>query len=315
MARPTKQDGKLFRAYTIGIETLWDEIEGAAKQKNQPLSDRIRTLIASFETADDPMYVTRWRNAYIVEQLMAQFLPEKRLIEEGEKRLFEAKALNMRSADEISNRWNAARKAAPIDQETILAIYSTLIDDLHWMYNKRSLDRDTRSALAKGMSIRAWITLSVCVVPFLFVLALQNSTFNLWNWIPAESRPAIAGCYIAISVGSLGALFSRLVTFQQRYSNLDFDGASSNYVGRVIYIRQAIGAIGALLLYFAVFGKLIGGQLFPEVAEILKHGSWLNSDFAKLVVWSFIGGFSEQMVPDFLTRTEANAVTTMQKNT
>jgi hypothetical protein len=34
---------------------------------------------------------------------------------------------------------------------------------------------------------------------------------------------------------------------------------------------------------------------------------WISGELAKLIVWSFLAGFSERMVPEFLARTEATA--------
>jgi hypothetical protein len=56
---------------------------------------------------------------------------------------------------------------------------------------------------------------------------------------------------------------------------------------------------GAMIFYFLMSSRLLGGSLFlgdPPDAPII--------DFAKLLVWSFIAGWSERLVPETLQRTE-----------
>lgn len=64
---------------------------------------------------------------------------------------------------------------------------------------------------------------------------------------------------------------------------------------------QIFGAVFATILMFAFLSGLIRGSLFPEW---YAH-SWIElrmrvPDWAKLMVWSFIAGFSERFVPDLL---------------
>ncbi len=60
-------------------------------------------------------------------------------------------------------------------------------------------------------------------------------------------------------------------------------------------------------------GGLLGGSLFPafppetannwSVIEVMQHtGPNSFADYSKLIVWSFIAGFAERLVPDTLTR-------------
>lgn len=71
------------------------------------------------------------------------------------------------------------------------------------------------------------------------------------------------------------------------------------------------GGIFALLLYLAFMGNLISGTLFPAFRSpappemnlfhiFLERGLQSHGDFAKAIVWCFMAGFSERLVPDFL---------------
>lgn len=66
------------------------------------------------------------------------------------------------------------------------------------------------------------------------------------------------------------------------------------------------GAVAALILYAMFSANLIQGDLFPKIAsgENTEAGSKLWSHFhghPKLMVWSVVAGFSERLVPDFLS--------------
>lgn len=134
--------------------------------------------------------------------------------------------------------------------------------------------------------------------------------------------------------GILGAYFSRAIAFQQSLGELTFDTVQQFYLGRVLRMRLLYGMIGAVVFYFIMRGGLIGGTLFPDLQKIGigEHAVWRigadgsvrsgpsgslqpagltilepTLDMAKLLVWSFIAGFSERLVPDTLARTEAQA--------
>lgn len=67
---------------------------------------------------------------------------------------------------------------------------------------------------------------------------------------------------------------------------------------------QLLGASFALLLCLLFLGKFIRGTLFPD-PQNRELGQWFAvayslEEFAKLLVWSFIAGFSERLVPDFI---------------
>jgi len=83
------------------------------------------------------------------------------------------------------------------------------------------------------------------------------------------------------------------------------------------YFAPVGGAIGALVLFCLFASDLIKGDLFPSITTALTSDAaknnphsffaFLNSagpengvQTAKLLVWSFIAGFSERLVPTAL---------------
>jgi hypothetical protein len=309
----TNSSRDFLDAYTIAIEAGWDICGPAAKAQNPEIAGDIEKQLAVVLDGKQDL-AARWRSVYLYEQLFGQVMPVARLISEGDRRLFEANALKIQSADDIGARWTAKKTENPINEPGLRAIYLNLLDDLQWFYSKRALARRMRSQIVSPMVRRTLITFLLCVLPFALIVLGQAGEFDPLAKVPKEFETALVCGYLAIVFGALGAIFSRLIRFETRQSLIDYDEAVSTFVGRSLNLRQVVGAIGALVLFFAIFGDLIGGKLFPDIAALLSAGKWISDNLAKLIVWSFLAGFSERLVPDFLARTEATAATASQPN-
>ena len=144
--------------------------------------------------------------------------------------------------------------------------------------------------------------------------------------------------------GALGAFFSRAMLFQTDIASLSFDTVQQTYVARMLRLRLLIGVIGAMIFYFFICGKFVGGGLFPIMSAgmVTEQTTWTlhlvgqatkvaakakaagvpaitelspNGEFAKLLVWSFLAGFSERLVPDTLSQLEKKSADALQAPT
>jgi hypothetical protein len=134
----------------------------------------------------------------------------------------------------------------------------------------------------------------------------------------AQSRPATL--LPVLFMGAMGGLLS----MQQRYQSVPREGDPIDNISELmqswarLFLPAINGAIFAVLLYMFIIGGLLQGDVFPALAVHAsdpkpQDGAGLldlfnqarpasGSDYAKLIVWSFIAGFAERFVPDTLSR-------------
>jgi hypothetical protein len=106
------------------------------------------------------------------------------------------------------------------------------------------------------------------------------------------------------------------VSLQQRLKNIDREELtllSESWAS--LLLIPVYGGVFSLLLYVIFLAKVIEGGLFPEfyipefsrvvtdtdIQKFLRESYPLTGpDFAKLIFWSFIAGFSERFVPQII---------------
>ena len=185
-----------------------------------------------------------------------------------------------------------------------------ILGEFHWMYTITPAREELRKTISASLSGWAAITiLAIAALAFLYYILV------------ADSLPVLAAVLI---MGVLGAY----VSVQRRLQRSSTEG--DPIVGileleksrlSLIFMALASGAIFAALLYLMFIADLMQGTLFPVIqvssprrqtgattmfaqfaAFFASFGPATVADLAKLLVWSFIAGFAERLVPDALDR-------------
>lgn len=228
-------------------------------------------------------------------------------------------------------------RAAEQVNEQRRTLLGRLVNDLQWRY----VVNEARRRYSKFITNRtAWLfgsflLLFVGVIVVITFFGVEFKYGDLWL-LP-----------VAALAGAWGATFSLLVTLRGRLDSSKFDDLKLMRHRAVLYSRALIGAGAASILYFFLLSGLLGGTAFPTLtrpeAGTVAQGTQQAAppttpsgappapqgaaapatppapattsasdvlsprNLALLIVWCFIAGFSEQLIPGLLASTEARA--------
>ncbi len=124
---------------------------------------------------------------------------------------------------------------------------------------------------------------------------------------------------IVLLFGALGSFISQQRRLKE-FSDEDFELFNFSTIYK--WLSPVGGAVLAGILYLMFIGDLLAGDIFPSflapqtdqgkprvsgIKVIFEIGSPIPGDYAKLLFWSFVAGYSERFVTDILGRFETHA--------
>jgi len=222
----------------------------------------------------------------------------------------------------VADQARASAEAARNDAyNRYRAILSAVFDDLQWLYQKRNLVRSALYDSADNLVCFGEITLLFAASPILFFFIERQ--FGITFFSKFVLMFPNYGLYTAASFGLVGAFFSRLLSLKFSTLDLTVEDAQNLFGKRSLLIRAAVGISGAIIVFFLLRSQIIGlaapdfTKLSFEEATIqtllVKTTVLLPSkDWALLVIWSVLAGFSEKLVPDSLARAEGQVTAKKQ---
>lgn len=270
-----------------------------------------------------------WSRAYQVERRLALLEPEDTLVAEIRRRLDEAVEEKVKSAPRLQSYFEAT---LPLVADTaqhppglkpggavrLRALLLAVLEEIHWTLQRKFHARPIQkraSRLVAGVGIVGCI---LFLLPYVVIYLTPRPappgemSFSGWAWLPL---------YTAATTGFFGAMFSRLLTLQAKRGAMTLGELNDARDLTSILLRGAVGTTGAVIVYFFLLSGVIGGALIPKFAEMsfdqFSHPSpgregitplrlvLPNAQLALLVVWTFLSGFSERLVPSVLKSSEA----------
>jgi hypothetical protein len=259
--------------------------EEQLKEEHTVLFGRIDELLKSDEKT--------WENAYLIQQLMIPLYDENMLEVELYTRLVEAE--HTLSEKSYTYYRDSADQADPSKKRALL---KRLVVDIQWKHQLQELRRVYSRFARKKTGIL--FVLSV----LLFVATII--VFEMF--IRGTSVPLFETMSIAMVAGMMGAAFSMLIGLRDRLQVATFDELKMQRRYTYILSRTIIGLGAALILTFFMAAELLTGTFFPEFKFAPGSNRMLPLDsktISLLVVWSFIAGFSEKLVPNIISKAEA----------
>jgi hypothetical protein len=282
-------------------------------KNDSPAAQRVRELLSA------PAAERNWTSAYEVEQLLVSLHDDETVTRELNLRVLEARGvLRKEQADHYEREVTVLQQGDETKRPEVRRIVlARLINDLQWRY---TVD-ETRRRYSKVVTSRA-ATLFVGAL----VLLASAIAVRVLAGVRFTSDDLRLFLFAGLA-GAWGAGFSMLSTMRSRLEASSLDDLKLIRPWVMLASRTMIGAGGACILYFFVLSGVLGGTAFPMLTTspgtpasvaptagasgmaMGAEGLLTNAQFALLIVWCFIAGFSEQLVPGLLARTEAKADT------
>jgi hypothetical protein len=266
-----------------------------------------------------------WNRAYRLERLFALVEPSDLLWLELKRRLARAAEENVKSYNRLSLATEALAPVvldpkgglAPGGDAAVRSLLLETLEDTHSTIQRKFYSRPIRKKATTRIVCFGMLAFFLFILPY-FVLYYnlfngEKIDIKSWAWLPI---------YTVATSGLFGALFSRLLYLQQNWDALTIGGLKDAKEFASIILRACVGMIGAVLVFFFLKSGIIGGGLFPDFSRIgveefkIKPPTdspstisfrlyYPTQSWALLVVWSFLAGFSERLVPSILRETEA----------
>jgi hypothetical protein len=254
---------------------------------------RVRELLA-------PGRRPRWSECYEVEQLMVSLLDEASLRLELELRLVEAHD-NLKRAGLLAY-YDREVNHPNIDAAGRRVLLARLLDDLQWRYTVQ----EGKRRFSKSLTTRTSMAFLVALAAFWLLAAfayLERWVFNTGD---------IRLLYACGVVGAWGATFSMLTGLQGTIEKSAIYDLNVMRSMTMVTARALVGAGAACILYLFFHSGFIAGSAFPNLtgSEMCSDGTThclKMSMVALLMVWCFVAGFSEKLVPGLLARAERKA--------
>lgn len=276
---------ELTRQFFVTLRAYVARLDNQGENRSPKSFKHVGDLLQSGESS--------WSDAYQIEQLLVDLFDERSLEVELQSRLLECES-NLRPGLAAHYVKLAATLKEPAERRALLA---RLVNDLQWRYTvnevRRTYSKDiTRiTALIFIMGIAAFAAAVLGIALFGKALPAASDATHL----------LLAGL-----AGGWGAGFSMLASLKSRMDAADLNDLKLMRSSWILWSRPLIGVGAACILYFFLVSGLLGGAAFPTLKPDPALGL-TPRDLALLIVWCFIAGFSERLVPALLAKTEGRA--------
>ena len=273
------------------------------EMKQRAMGDKEKTLLPIIENLFEKPQ--SWGNISSIQQCMVGLMTEDEIDVDFEVRLIKAKGL---LSTELMNYYVEKGKKASLNLKRELL--ERLIRDTQW-YSKVL---DLEKTYVSRTRVRTGILFLAAILAFFMVDQLTWLS-DYFGWTEGYKKDAIITAVIS---GVLGTCFSMLIGLKRRLSLTTISDLRVIHRFDYILSRALIGFVSGLVLFYFFDSEILKAPLFPDFNHENTTQQFLDDkNMALLIVWCFISGFLEKLVPDLLFKAgksfEAKASTAIDK--
>lgn len=275
---------QLLKQKYVDLFTTYEKIKlNEAKSKNfTKITSKIDDLFSSRKD---------WDKANEIEQYLVAMFDEAELDVEFKVKLLDAK----RKLGEDTWKFYEAEFQTQ-NGKGKQSLLSSLYKDLQWAYDVEQTGKEyiTQTRIRTSLLFIASI--------FMFFMIDQVSQIAaLLKIEPGDKGDLIV---TAMAAGWMGTSFSMLIGLKNRIQISSISDLKVIHRFDYIFSRALIGMISSLILFYTFQSEILTGTFFPVFDPLNPQHPLDEKNTALLVIWSFISGFSEKLVPDLLIKTE-----------
>lgn len=274
----------------------------AGEQPARRIWERASEIVKRGETAPS------WDDNYQIEQYLADLHAAEALRAEIAVRSIEAaRVLRPELAAWYAGERERIEKSDDLQavEPHLRALLGRLVNDLQWRYKIRESVRGYKQQISRDAAIAFVVALGAFGLVLFFGLDPDGSEGHSPEG-GTDQRGLAGALSLAAVTGAFGASFSMLINSSKRLANGSLDDLKLLASRWVLLSRVLVGCGAAVVLLFFLYGGLLAGSAFPELAGEAARELELRG-LALLVFWCFLSGFSETLVPALLSRMERKA--------
>lgn len=234
-----------------------------------------------------------WSNALRAELLLTELYDLQHMQIELGRKVLEAKTKLGENAYDFFSKLESG------SEDSAKRVLQCLLKELHW---ESQMKYSITKAETDGLKRLSKLFLGILVIFVTYSALLSQFKF-------CQQHLSGPFCYAALS-GALGASFSMLIFLRNKSNGLNLEKLKTLTGKYHVMSRIAAGIGAAIILMYLTASDFINGQFIPIFEEsphtfvTTLFNAYLDfPEKSKVVLISFLAGFTERLVPDMLDKT------------
>jgi len=273
----------------VSISATYQQIlnlDRTSKQ-NTTIRKQIEELISGDKT---------WTSADQIEQLLVPLLHGDILDATIKNNIFEAEELGANA-----EKYYKSRLVSSETDNAKRVLLKQLFQDLQ--------SNAIKLRLKQRYINNAWHLASYAFIATFILFFLPYFFPSLLDYLYhiGEGKGRAIDIFTAVTSGAMGAAFSMLTGLRRRINKSSLNGLHLLQQKSYVLSKIITGFGAGLIFFYFLQSGLLSGVAFPDFSIDTDATSELNLDvksIALIVIWCFLSGFSEKLVPTILSKTE-----------